>query len=118
MKPLLIFIALSVLMLAGPPSSSAPTSRPERPYHRLIGGGVGEWEQLLTANAALGGGYDDNVLAAANDGLVRGGSRNPQMQRRGTLGQFSGGLNYSVSRESLSLGGSLSTSATYFPKAT
>jgi hypothetical protein len=54
--------------------------------------------------------YDDNILAAA-----RGGGGNPLGRQRGALGQLSGGLNYSLSRNRLSAGGSAGTTVRYSP---
>ena len=106
-------VSLALLMSVVPASAQAP--RPERPYRGLFGGGIGDTEQLLTASASLGGGYDDNLLADA-----RGENSRPQPSDlnttfRGSVGQFSGSLQYSLSRSRLDFGASGGTSARYYP---
>lgn len=106
-------VSLALLMCVV--SASAQTPRPERPYRGLFGGGIGDTEQLLTASASFGGGYDDNLLADA-----RGENSRPQRSDldttfRGAVGQFSGGLQYSLSRSRLDFGASGGTSARYYP---
>ena len=87
--------------------------RPERPYRGLFASGVAGTEQLLTANASLGAGWDDNLVA---DAVGRGASVTDVTRPfRGGLGTGSAGLNYSLSRGRVGLGASAATAARYYP---
>ncbi len=103
-------LAAAVPALAQPP-------RPERPYRGLFGGGIGETEQLLTMNASVGAGYDDNVLAGSSGGvgsLGNLGAGDPRQGRAGGFGQFGGSLEYSLNRTRVSFGASLASSSRYY----
>lgn len=98
---LVLSFALGFLVLAAVPAH-AQLPRPERPYRGLFGGGTGNWEQSLVANASIGGGWDDNLVAdARGDRPARPNDLNTSA--RGGLGQFSGALAYSLSRSRLSV---------------
>lgn len=96
-----------LLMVIGVATSEAQPPRPERPYRGLFGGGVGETEQLLTANVSFGAGYDDNVFAdqGTGSGMGAGGGvvpGDPRSAKSGVYTHLAGGLNYSVNRTRVS----------------
>jgi hypothetical protein len=94
-----------------PASAQAPLqpTRPERPYRGVFASGVDASGQSLTASSTLSGGYDDNVLA---DATRRSTFRNGQ---GGSLGQFSGGLNYALVGERGTANAAVGTSVRYYP---
>ena len=106
-------VSLALLMSVVPAFAQAP--RAERPYRGLFGGGIGDTEQLLTASASFGGGYDDNLIADARgqDSLPQASDLNTTF--RGSVGQVSGGLQYSLRRSRLDFGATGGTSARYYP---
>ena len=110
MKLPLSIVAVGFLTLGSVSPAVGQASAQSRPYRGLFGSDIGETEQLLTATASLGGGYDDNVLADAAGGV------DPRAARGGATGLFSGGLTYRVDRGRVGLGASLSTSGRYYPQ--
>lgn len=102
-----------LLVLTDVTTAQAQPPRPERPYRGLFGGGVGETEQLLTANVSFGAGYDDNVFAdqgsGGNIGVGGGGiAGDPRSAKSGTYTHLAGGLNYAVNRTRVSFNASAS----------
>ena len=108
-----VLVAL-ILWCATPAFAQAP--RPERPYRGLFAS-AGETEQSLTASASFGTGWDDNLLAAARGRTTVAFDRTTSAEA-GTLGNFSGGLNYSYQRETTTMHASAITSVRYFPTLT
>ena len=104
-------------LLACAPASAqtgGQNARPERPYRGVFASGVDQsGGQSLTASASVSGGYDDNILADATQqaNLFRQG-------QQGTLGQFSGNLNYSLSGAHGSVDAGAGTSLRYYPSLT
>ncbi len=99
------------LLASVPATAQAPLqpTRPERPYRGMFASGVDNSGQSLTATSTFSGGYDDNILA---DATQRSSIRNAQ---GGSLGQFSGGLNYALSASRASVNAGLGTSIRYYP---
>ena len=96
-------------MACVPASAQGQGYRPERPYRGIFASGVDNLGQSLTANGTVSGGYDDNLLADATN------SNTPTGGRQGTLGQFSGGLNYSLTGERAQLSAGAGGSLRYYP---
>lgn len=118
MNPFLSSIVAVAMVVAAAPAG-AQQVRPERPYRGLFGGGVGDAEQLLTLNASVGGGYDDNVLAGSSGSSAGGlgggvGSVDPRQSRSGNFAQFGGSLEYSLNRTRIGFGASLASSSRYY----
>jgi hypothetical protein len=101
-------LTLLACVPAAAQTQQQPT-RPERPYRGVFASGVEDAGQSLTANTSLSGGYDDNILA---DATQRNTFQNSQ---QGTLGQFSGSLNYSLIGARGSLNAGAGTSVRYYP---
>jgi hypothetical protein len=99
------------LLACVPATAQAPLqpTRPERPYRGMFASGVDNSGQSLTATSTFSGGYDDNILS---DATRRNSLQNP---RSGGLGQFSGGLNYSLSAGRAAVNAGLGTSIRYYP---
>jgi hypothetical protein len=113
MKPLFYLVALGLFALSGPRPAFAQegTFRPERPYRGLFGGGgTSDLGQSLTANAALAGGYDDNILTRRS-----GQAADPRVARSGVLGQGSGSLRYSLGLSRFNAGATVGASSRYYP---
>ncbi len=96
--------------------------RADRPYRGLFGGGggAGEFDQSLTANASLGVGFDNNVLAVSGlagetQDLQLAANSRSRLQR---YGYMSAGLSYSVAKPRVSFGASMGTSGQYVPSLT
>lgn len=106
-------LVFALCVIAMPAAAFAQVPRPERPYKGLFGSSqTGDTEQSLSAQVSTGGGFDDNVYVdqEARIGL-------PNNPRNGTASQYasgSGSLSYSLSRKSLSLFASGSSSAQYY----
>jgi hypothetical protein len=87
----------------------------------LFGGSAAEFDQSLTANASLGVGSDNNILAVTGvasdlqDLQLAGANGRPEVQRYGYL---SAGLSYSLSKSRIGIGASLGTSGQYVPSLT
>src|SRR5258705_7880196 len=101
------------------PSWAQQAGRPDRPYRGLFGGGgAAEWNQSLTANASVGVGADNNLLAAsgvasdAQELLAQTANGRSRIQDYGYL---SGGLSYSLSKSRISVGASAGTVGQYVP---
>jgi hypothetical protein len=94
----------------GQGQTSRQTPRSERPYRGVFASGVDEGGQSLTATGSVSGGYDDNILADATQRTNQ--FRNGQ---QGTLGQFAGNLNYSLSGDRGSLEAGAGSSLRYYP---
>lgn len=109
------FLASIVVVSALVPADGAEAQewRPERPYRGLFAGGVGESEQLLTATASVGAGWDDNLVADAIGRNVLVSDVNQQF--RGGLSTASAGLAYSLNRARVGVGASAGTTARYYP---
>jgi hypothetical protein len=103
----LTLAALLASVVTAGAQTFAPTPRAERPYRGLFGGGVGEAEQLLTLNASLGGGYDDNIFMESN---VGGTPTDPRAAQSGSYALASGTLNYSFNKSRLAFGASAGVS--------
>jgi len=95
-------------------AASAQQARPNRPYRGLFGGGVAETEQSLTVSGALGGGYDDNILAEGS-GIGGGTSVDPRVARKGRLLLANGSIDYSLNRDRFGMSASVGTSSRYYP---
>jgi hypothetical protein len=110
-------LALGLLLLASLPAH-AQLPRPERPYRGLFGGGTGNWDQSLVATASAGAGWDDNLIADARGGTGRARQSDLDRSFRGSVAQASAGLQYSLSRNRLSLGATAGTTGRYYPSLT
>jgi hypothetical protein len=86
-------------------------TRPERPYRGLFAGSSGDNEQTLTANASLGGGYDDNIYQDLNGS----GTRDPRRAVSGKLGSASGSISYQLDKDRFGLGASVGSSLRFYP---
>ena len=75
---------------------------------------MGDAEQLLTATASVGVGWDDNLAADAL-GRTNGAVSDVNQQFSGPLGTVSAGLTYSLNRENVGFGASMATSGRYYP---
>jgi len=87
--------------------------RSERPYRGLFAGGLGDTEQLLTANASLGTGWDDNLTADAVGRTIAPSDMTQQFRGGVTTGSAS--LSYSLNRTSVGLGATAGTTVRYYP---
>jgi hypothetical protein len=114
MKLLTSLVAAVMLGLYAAPA--AAQTNPSRPYRGLFGAGVGDFEQVMTVNASIGAGYDDNIRAeAASAGIGRGSSIDPRNIQGGALGSLSGSLSYSLSRETASITAGVSSTGRLYP---
>ena len=89
---------LAVAGLTAVPAGAAraqdmPPVRAERPYRGLFASGLGDTSQQLTANARIGGGYDDAIL--------RGGDTSRGL--RGGYSSASAGAAYGLALERMSI---------------
>ena len=103
---------LCVALFAATAPVFAQLPRPERPYRGLFAGGTGDAGQLLTLNASVAAGYDNDLLADAtgqNTTLPAAGAN------QGVLGQAGGSLSYSFQTDRMSFGASASTGGRYYP---
>jgi hypothetical protein len=84
-----------------------------RPYRGLFGGGVGETEHLLTLGLNAGGGYDSSVFVDHRQDPTE-----PIVFTRTTsgFGAGSANLNYSFSKEPVSLWASGGAGLAYYPR--
>ncbi len=99
------------LLACVPASAQGQGYRPERPYRGIFASGVDALGQSLTANGTVSGGYDDNLLAdATNRNNTTQGN-----QQGGTLGQFSGGVNYDLTGGRAQLSAGAGASVRYYP---
>ena len=101
-------VALGLTLLACGPASAQ--YRPERPYRGIFASGVDGIGQTITASGSVSGGWDDNVYAGA--GLTQSPLR---ARQSGALTQFSGGLNYAMTLERVSIIAGTGTTLRYFP---
>ena len=107
-----VILAVSVLLAIPATAQEQPPFRTERPYRGLFGGGVGNFEQLLTLNLSLGGGYTGKGFEAEPN------AADPQLRTRGTgFGSLGANLSYGLSRSRVSINASLGTSSRYYPQA-
>jgi hypothetical protein len=113
MGRLATFVAAGAVLVVSVLPASAQAPRPERPYRGLFGSGVGDAEQALTASASMATGWDDNLRAAARGDTRVSPTGIPA--ESGSLGTFSGGLNYSFQRDLVTIHASATTAARYFP---
>ncbi len=116
--------ALLAVCCIAVPAWAQQAGGPGRPYRGLFGGGggAGDWDQSLTANASVGVGADNNLLAAS------GIASDPQELQAPTgiggrsriqeYGYLAGGLSYSLSKSRVSVGASLGTAGQYVPNIT
>lgn len=104
-------VVVSVLVPAN--GAEAQEWRPERPYRGLFAGGVGETEQLLTATASTGAGWDDNLVAdlTGQDFLFSDMNRT----FRGGVSTASAALAYSLNRARVGVGASAGTTGSFYP---
>jgi len=107
-------VSLVVIVSLGVTAAAhAQERRPERPYRGLFAGGVDDNEQLLTASASLGAGWDQNLIADF-------GGRNLLTPGAGSLQTGavtgSGALAYSLRRSTTTLSASGGGSAYYYPR--
>ena len=110
----LTLAALLAFVTTAGAQTYAPPPRAERPYRGLFGGGVGETEQLLTFNASLGAGYDDNIFMESN---VGGTPVDPRAAKSGSYALASGALSYSFNRGRWDLGASAGASTRHYTEA-
>src|ERR1700752_1898274 len=105
---------ICLLMSVGGSTAFAQIARPERPYRGVFASGVADTGKLLTAEATVSSGYDDDLVAeAAGVGTATpGGTATP---RQGTLASLSATLAYSQTSDKFSFGGSATTSSRYYP---
>jgi hypothetical protein len=114
MRFVVVSIAV-VAVLARADHAEAQQGGSSRPYRGLFASGVGDSEQLLTATASIGGGWDDNLVADAI-GQTNARVSDVNSQFRGGLGTASGALSYSFSREPATVEASAGTTAGYYPR--
>lgn len=119
MKPSLLLGLCAAALVSAATTTHAQatgTERAERPYRGLFGGGIGETEQLLTVNTSLGAGVG-NRLGRGDVTPGELGPVNPPTVRTELIGfgTVSGGLDYSLSRQRISLTGALMTSGRLTP---
>jgi hypothetical protein len=96
------------------PAFAQQAARPERPYRGLFASGEIAPTQQLVANASLGGGYDDNILADARHQAAN--LAGPTSDgRRGGLANAGVGLSYSLNLESLKLEAFARSGVRYYP---
>ena len=114
-----IACALLAVCCTAMPVAAQQDGGPGRPYRGLFGGGggAGEWDQSLIANAAVGVGADNNLLAVSGiasdaEELRLGVPSRPQVQ---SYGYLSAGLSYSLTKSRVTFGASLGTSGQYVP---
>src|SRR5262245_5222634 len=106
-----VFVAALVVVGVQTTPASAQ-DRPSRPFRGIFAGGAGETEQLLTADASIGAGYDDNLRAAARGS----GLGSPQrVTQGGVLGSLWTSLNYALNRDTVSLYAGGGLSGRYYP---
>ena len=91
--------------------------RVDRPYRGLFGGDPGDFVQSLTAQASVGVGADNNILAFSGipgdtQELQFAAGGRPRIQR---YGYMSAGLSYSLNKSRVGFGASLGTSGQYVP---
>jgi hypothetical protein len=106
------FLCSCLALLACVPAAAQTVTppRPERPYRGMFASGVDNSGQTLTAGTSLSGGYDDNILADATN------RQTPlQDSQQGTLGQFSGTVNYNFTRSRATVNAGAGTSIRYYP---
>ena len=101
------------------PSWAQQAGRVDRPYRGLFGGGgAGEFDQSLVANASLGVGLDNNILAVSGIASDAQELLSPTANGRSRIQQYgylAGGLSYSLSKSRVSVGASLGTVGQYVP---
>jgi hypothetical protein len=109
--------ALALSVVAAALGVAAPAQaqewRPERPYRGLFGAGVTDAEQLLTAMATLGTGWDKNLIADFGGQRLLTSTDKPF--RSGAV-TGSGVLAYSLRRSFATLSASAGGSAYYYPR--
>jgi hypothetical protein len=110
MRRILCSCALGAALLLATVPAAAQSPRPGRPYRGLFASGTADATHLLTASGSFGIGYDNDLIADA-----RGGNTTSGTSWEGGLGNFSGGLSYSLQEEKFTLSGSLGTSVRYYP---
>src|SRR5262245_24979759 len=111
--PVLWALAVAASTLA--PSYASAQDEPRRPTRALFGGAAtGTFEQSLTASGSVGAGYDTDTLLNAREA---GFTSQPVGSASSVYSLFSGGLRYSVSKRSFSVGMSGSASRRYYPAA-
>jgi opacity protein-like surface antigen len=101
-------------------SASAQDPRVGRPFRGLFGSDGSSWEQSLSVNGGLSGGYDTNLPQAFQEAEADLGTRVPGQQTnplktRGGYGALSGNLSYSLQRTRFGMGASAGGSLRYYP---
>jgi opacity protein-like surface antigen len=113
------FVTATLLLTVA--SASAQGVLPGRPFRGLFGSDGSSWEQSLSVNGGLFGGFDTNLPAAIQEResdlgtLVPGSPQTDQRKTRGSYGSLSGSLSYSLQRTRIGLGASAGASARYYP---
>ena len=104
-------VVLGLTLLAGGPAAAQTQQgfRPERPYRGIFGSGVDNSTHSVVASATLSGGYDDDILADATN------RNRPVSGRQGTLGQLSGGVNYTMNLDRAAVSAGVGSSVRYYP---
>jgi hypothetical protein len=80
----------------------------------VFGSGVEDASQLLTANASLGGGFDDNIFAGSGIGT---GRPNVALDRSGRYGFGSAGLAYALTTDRVGVTANARATSRYYPAA-
>lgn len=89
--------------------AAAQTTRPERPYRGLFGGGLGDADQLVTLKLSATGGYDNNLLSSGAPGEGGSAPTDPWVARQGGYGQAGGDVSYYLNRPRVGVRASGST---------
>jgi len=109
MRTFRCFTSFALLLFAAAPAF-AQTPRESRPYRGLFGSSKGgSTDQRLTVSFNVGGGYDDDVLAAENAGGTL-----PADSPSSTIGDLSGSLSYGLSRSRATFFAQLSGGGSYY----
>ena len=103
-------LVVSMLACASPAEAQW---RNERPYRGLFASGTGDAQQLLTATASLGAGWDDNLVADAFGRQTV--SRDLSHQFKGGVGTGAAALRYTLSRANVGFGATAGTTTRYYP---
>jgi hypothetical protein len=106
----------SVLLAASGASAQTEEPRAERSYLGVFGGGVDQFEQVLTVNGSAGVGYD----TSPGTGATEAGLLPPPLPLKhvGTVyDHLAGGLSYTASVQKLSVDASLSSALRQYPQS-
>lgn len=97
----------------GPDPNGPARILSQRPYRGMFGGGTGQTSQLLTLGLNMGGGYDSSVFV---DNRSDPTALEPITRAHTGFVQGSADLNYSLTRETLSLNAGGGAAASHYPE--